>query len=367
MRGDEFGRHRVLAPAGALPQAAERLDAVMDGTTHVYDDEVELDAEVLNIDSASFRQIEESATAAGVAPAGLDAAIAEVVLDTVRARGKQHNPVTGSGGMLLGRVRRIGAAVADVVGLGRGLAVGDRVATLVSLTTTPLRLERVVAVRRAQHQLEVVGRAVLFATGQLVKLPTDLQEDMALAALDVAGAAPQVARLARAMGARRVAVLGGGGKSGVLACAAARAAVGPSSGGGRVVAIEGGAGYAAQLEALGLCDAVIVHDARDALGVRDRVLAAAGGEVDLMVSCVNVPDVEMSAILATRNGGTVYFFSMATSFTKAALGAEGVSRDVTMIIGNGYCPGHAEETVALLRELPAVRALFEARYGRKPG
>ncbi len=366
MRGDEFGRHRVLSPAGALPQAAERLDAEMDGDGHVYDDEVELDAEILNIDSASFRQIEESVAGA----ADLDAAIAQVVLDTVRARGKQHNPVTGSGGMLLGRVRRIGAAVADVIGLGRGLAVGDRVATLVSLTTTPLRLERVVAVRRAQHQLEVVGRAVLFATGQLCKLPADLQEDMALAALDVAGAAPQVARLARAMGAQRVAVLGAGGKSGVLACAAARAAVGPAlpgGGGGRVIAIEGGAAYAAELTALGLCDAVIVHDARDALGVRDRVLAAAGGEVDLMVSCVNVPDVEMSAVLATRNGGTVYFFSMATSFTKAALGAEGVSRDVTMIIGNGYCPGHAEETVALLRELPAVRSLFEQRYGRARG
>jgi L-erythro-3,5-diaminohexanoate dehydrogenase len=70
----------------------------------------------------------------------------------------------------------------------------------------------------------------------------------------------------------------------------------------------------------------------------------------------------MGAILATRDGGTVYFFSMATSFTKAALGAEGVSRDVAMLIGNGYCPGHADATLALLRDEPALRAIFERRF-----
>lgn len=350
-RGQErLGLHRVIAPAGVLPQAAERLDP---DPARREASELHLAVETLNVDSASFRQLEE-------AEKGDVAGVAHRILEIVKTRGKLQNPVTGSGGMLLGRVAWVGDEVREHF----GVAVGDRVATLVSLTLTPLVIDAITAVHKETHQVDVRGNAVIFASGMVAKMPADLPERVALAAFDVAGAAPQVARLARAMGARRVAVLGGGGKSGVLACAAARAAVGPSPGGGRVVAIEGGAAYAAQLRALGLCDEVIVHDARDALGVRDRVLAAAGGEVDLMVSCVNVPDVEMSAILATRNGGTVYFFSMATSFTKAALGAEGVSRDVTMIIGNGYCPGHAEETVALLRALPAVRALFEARYGR---
>jgi L-erythro-3,5-diaminohexanoate dehydrogenase len=70
----------------------------------------------------------------------------------------------------------------------------------------------------------------------------------------------------------------------------------------------------------------------------------------------------MGAILGTRDGGTIYFFSMATSFTRAALGAEGVSRDVSMLIGNGYCPGHAEATLALLREEDSLRRIFEERF-----
>jgi len=74
-----------------------------------------------------------------------------------------------------------------------------------------------------------------------------------------------------------------------------------------------------------------------------------------------VPGCEHGAILATADGGTVIFFSMATSFPAAALGAEGLAADVTMLIGNGYLPGHAEFAVDLLRRVPAVRALFESR------
>jgi L-erythro-3,5-diaminohexanoate dehydrogenase len=57
----------------------------------------------------------------------------------------------------------------------------------------------------------------------------------------------------------------------------------------------------------------------------------------------------------------VIFFSMATSFTAAALGAEGLAADVTMLIGNGYVPGHAQLALGLVRADPAVRAIFDAR------
>ena len=104
--------------------------------------------------------------------------------------------------------------------------------------------------------------------------------------------------------------------------------------------------------------------ARDPVAVRRAVLEATGGrEADVAFSCVNVPDAELGAILATRDRGIVYFFAMSTSFTKAALGAEGVGKDVDLFIGNGYARGHAEHTLAMLRDLPAVRTLFEKRYG----
>ena len=121
-----------MEPAGTLPQAAWRLDNDFDS---LYDDELLLDVERLNIDSASFVQMEGQGD------------VAAQMLETVRTRGKQHNPVTGSGGMLLGRVARVGAALAELKSPLAELTKGDRVATLVSLTLTPLRIDRIVVGR----------------------------------------------------------------------------------------------------------------------------------------------------------------------------------------------------------------------------
>ena len=215
------------------------------------------------------------------------------------------------------------------------------------------------AVRPASAQMDVEGEAVLFASGAYAKMPDDMPERLALAALDVAGAAPQVARLVKAGAV--VVVLGAGGKSGILCVAEARRRGGKEA---CIVGLEASPKAAEELKALGLCDVVVAADARDPVSVRRVVLEATKGrEADVTFSCVNVPDAELGAILATRDRGIVYFFAMSTSFTKAALGAEGVGKDVDLFVGNGFARGHAEHTLGMLREMPAIRALFEKRYG----
>ncbi len=337
--GDPYGIHRVKEPLGGLPQPAWRVD---NSFSRLFQGEVLLGVETLNLDAASFTQMEKEGDPA------------HIVLRTVGERGKQHNPITGSGGMLLGRVLQIAPGRPPET-----LEVGDRVATLVSLSLTPLRVDRVKAVRPASAQMDVDGEAVLFASGAYAKLPTDMPERLSLAALDVAGAAPQVARLVKPGAV--VVVLGAGGKSGILCVAEARRTGGA---GACVVGLESSPRAADDLKALKLCDAVAAVDARDPVAVRKTVLGATNGrEADVVFSCVNVPDTELGAILATRDRGVVYFFAMSTSFTKAALGAEGVGKDVDLFIGNGYAHGHADHTLAMLRDMPAVRALFERRYG----
>jgi L-erythro-3,5-diaminohexanoate dehydrogenase len=346
--GDAYGTHRVVDRPRSLPQQALGLD---NDFSRIFDGEVLLAVETLNIDAASFTQMEQTTDRAG---RSVEDQVAHNILRTVEERGKQHNPITGSGGMLLGRVLQI----AD----GRPaeqLAAGDRVATLVSLTLTPLRIDRIRAVRLPSAQVDVDGEAVFFASSAYAKLPPDLPERLALAALDVAGAAPQVARLVKERDV--VVVLGAGGKSGILCAAEARRSGGTTA---CVVGVEANSVAADDLRALGMCDAVLVADARDPVGLRDAVLRATGGrEADVTFSCVNVPDAEPAAILATRDRGIVYFFAMSTSFTKAALGAEGVGKDVDLFIGNGFARGHAEHTLAMLREMPKLRELFERRYG----
>jgi L-erythro-3,5-diaminohexanoate dehydrogenase len=349
-----IGLERVVSPAGVLPQAAERLDA----SARIAPDEVRIRVERLNLDAASYRQL-------WVAHGGDGDAIRAAVLEIVAARGKMQNPVTGSGGMLVGVVDEVGPSSP------LGLRVGDRIATLVSLTLTPLLItDGLVRWDGRSEQVPCDGHAILFARSIAAVLPDDLPPELSLAVLDVCGAPALTARvvtaaasvppghpaLAAGGGGGRpdvsVAVLGGGGKSGSLSLAAARRA-----GATRLVGVVPTETEAAALKSAGLATEIAVADARDPVA-----LAAAVGEpVDVTVVCVDVPGCEHGAILATRAGGTVVFFSMATSFPGAALGAEGLAADVTMLIGNGYVPGHAQLALDLVRTDPGVRMLFSAR------
>ncbi|MCW2764625.1 MAG: L-erythro-3,5-diaminohexanoate dehydrogenase [Nocardioides sp.] len=341
--GDPTGLHRVLDEAVVLPQAARRLDT----RRELWPDEVRIRVQRLNLDAASFRQLEGKHGGAG------DAIRAEV-LEIVAARGKMQNPETGSGGMLVGTVEEVGPESP------LGLRVGDRVATLVSLTLTPLVIEDGLAQWDGLgEQVPCDGYAVLFGRSIAAVIPDDLPVDLSLSVLDVCGAPALSARIVGEYvanaGSATVCVIGGGGKSGSLSLVAARRA-----GATRTIGVVPHEREAAALRKAGLADHVVVADARDPIALRDAVTAA-GGPADVTVVCVDVPGCEGGAVLATEERGTVIFFSMATSFSAAALGAEGLAADVTMLVGNGYLPGHAAYALVVLREDPGVRGLFEAR------
>lgn len=340
--GNKYGAHRVIEPKGLLPQAAQKIDNSME----IYDNEILIDVSALNIDSASFHQLWE---AAGQDEEKLKAMIMGIVAE----RGKMQNPVTGSGGMLMGTIAKIGSALKD-----RKLAVGDRIATLVSLSLTPLKIEAITAVHANIERVEVKAQAILFESGIYAKLPADMSENLALAALDVAGAPAQTANIVKP--GDSVLILGAGGKSGMLCGYEAMKRVGPC---GNVVGMSRNEKPAAKLLENHFVHKYFVADARNPVEVLQKALEANDGkEYDVCINVVNIDGTEMSSILPVRDGGLVYFFSMATSFTRAALGAEGIGKDVTMMIGNGYTRNHAEFTLEELRESPALRAIFEKEY-----
>jgi len=343
--GDPTGLHRVLAPAGALPQAAERLDT----RREIWPDEVRVGVERLNLDAASFRQLLDKHDGDG------DAVRAEV-LEIVRTRGKMHNPVTGSGGMLVGTVDEVGPDSP------LGLKPGQRVSTLVSLTLTPLVVEDELAAWDGRsEQVPCAGYAILYGRSIAAVLPDDLPTELSLSVMDVCGAPALTARVVGERARRgdgrdpTVAVVGAAGKSGSLSLAAAR-----ETGARRTIGVVPTDEEAKRLRDSGLADEVVLADARDPVALSQAV-GTAGGPADVTVVCVDVPGCEHGAILSTCDGGTVIFFSMATSFSAAALGAEGLAADVTMLVGNGYVPGHADYALGLLRRSPAVRRLFEDR------
>lgn len=342
-KGCPFGTHRVIEPQGVLPQTAVKIDNNME----LYDNEILIDVKTLNVDSASFTQIKEQA-------GGDVEKIAEIMKGIVAERGKHQNPVTGSGGMLIGVIEKIGPALEGKT----DLKVGDKIATLVSLSLTPLRIDKIVKVKKDIDQVDIEGKAILFESGIYAVLPDDMPETLALAALDVAGAPAQTAKMVKP--GDTVLVLGAAGKSGMLCCYEAKKRAGVT---GKVIGFARSGKSAERLKASGFCDIVIEGDATKPVEVLNKVLEVTGGKfVDVAINVVNIPNTEMSTILPVRDDGIVYLFSMATSFTKAALGAEGVGKDVNMVIGNGYTKGHAEITLQILRESETVRKIFEELY-----
>ena len=335
----DLGLHRVIEPEFALPQAAQTLDV----SGPAAPNEVEIAVQTLNVDSASFHQI--------IGEVGRDEEkVGQRIAEIVGQRGKMQNPVTGSGGMLLGEVISVGEHYEGPV----PLSPGDMVASLVSLTLTPLRLERIKKVHLDADQVDVEATAYLWPSSPIVVMPKDLEPRLALSSLDVCGAPAQTMRLVQ--GAKDVLILGMG-KSGMLCAAAARDALGKDV---RILAIDLHDNNMTTLQEAGIIDDFRTGNAKNPVQILSLVEEMTGGKLcELVVNTCNIEGTEMSAILPCEDRGKVYFFNMATSFARAALGCEGVGKDVDLYIGNGYARDHAEITLDLVRRYDVVRQQIE--------
>ncbi|MBU2530707.1 MAG: L-erythro-3,5-diaminohexanoate dehydrogenase, partial [Elusimicrobia bacterium] len=218
--GNPFGTHRVIEPKDVLPQPALKIDNNMD---YIYDNEMLIEVETLNIDSASFTQLKEVNN-------NDEEKIKEMILKIVEERGKMQNPVTGSGGMLRGTVIKIGSKFKGKTKLKEG----DKIASLVSLSLTPLKIDEIIGFKEGTEQINVKARAIIFESGIYAKLPKDMQESLALAVLDVAGAPAQTARLVKP--GDTVAIIGAAGKSGILCAYEAKRRAGIT---GKIIGITG--------------------------------------------------------------------------------------------------------------------------------
>lgn len=332
--GHPLGIHRVLEPAGALPQGARRLDVSLP----IYEGETLLAVERLHIDSASFRQLREAC--------GDDVRlIADQILRIVAERGKMENPITGSGGMLVGRI------LEDSHPAPEWGKPGDKIATLVSLTLTPLCLESVGKVNLATGQVEVKGHAILFSSGVAAPLSDDLSEETVLSVLDVCGAPAWARKLVHP--ADRVLVVGAG-KSGMLAAFAAREVVARDQ---LWIADHEGAALE-RASATQVAGEVVLADAGRPVEFLAAVTKAGAPGFDLVINTSNAPETETACILAAREGGRILFFNMATAFNRAVLSAEGIGREVTLIMGNGYARGHWSYALDLVRGSKALQVFF---------
>ena len=330
-----LGIHRVLDKNPALPQAAEKLD----NTPKCLKNEILIDVKFLQIDSASFKQLVDQHKT--------PKKITNAILKIVKSRGKMQNPVTGSGGMLLGQVIEIGKSYPD-----KKLKVGDQIATLISLTSTPLKIDEITKVEISKERISVKAKAILFASSIYVKMPKGICESQALSAFDICGAPALVAKYIKKGQSVLVIGLGKAGKS----CLASL-----ESKFGKDIDLYGVDPF---LKSVQFCKKnfkgkFFKADAQNPISILNWSEKITKNKLfDFVINTTNVDNTEMSTILSTRDQGSCLFFGMATNFQKAALGAEAVGKDLKMYVGSGYTKGHAEYMIKLMKKNPKLMKIF---------
>ncbi|MEA4988767.1 MAG: zinc-binding dehydrogenase [Anaerovorax sp.] len=342
MKGNKYGTHRVINPVGLLPQAAE----VVDNNPTIYDNEILIEVIALQPTATAFGRIAKEAN-------GDVEKIAKEIMNIVEKQGKFQDPVTKSGGMLIGTVKEIGKDLSDTV----DIKVGDKIATLVSLSLTPLKIYEIEKIDVDTEQVFCKADAILFESGIWTKIPDDLEWQLSLALMDVCGAPSMVSTHAKA---GDIVVVEGAGKAGLLCLAEAKRRVGVT---GKVVCIEYSEKQCELIKDLGIADVVLNANGQEPVEAYNKYMEVMDGQLaDFTVNTVSVPDTELSSIMVTKDSGMVYFFSMSTNFAKASLGAEGIKKYTPMLIGNGYYPGHAEITFDIVRSFPKLREYLTNRY-----
>ncbi len=340
---DKYGFYRALEPQNSFLQTAWKLDNNMEP----YENELLIDVEILNINFVSFTQILEETR-------GDKEKIANRIIEIVNSRGKLHNPVTGTGGMLYGRINKIGKSYRN----DQDLNVGDEIISLVSLSTTPLRIEKILRIDIGFAQVTIIGQAIMFQSSLIARKPNDLPLRVVISAWDEAGAPAETMKIVNQ--GDNIIILGAWGKMGLLCAFAAREKIGKN---GKIVGVISSEKGKDRLAECGVFDEILCCRVGNTLNFYNQYFEE-NKLFDVVINCSEEAYTEMTTLLLVKNKGIVYFASLRSDCKVASLTAESIGKDVSIIPYKGYVEGHAEITLYLLRKYGALKDLIEEGHNK---
>ncbi|MEA4987739.1 MAG: sigma-54 dependent transcriptional regulator [Anaerovorax sp.] len=329
-----YGINRVMEPNHVLPTSAWRIN----NDREIYPNELRLKVQKIHIESTSFRQI-------CIECNNNMERIKERILHIVEKRGKLHNPVTDTGGVIFGTVEEIGEEYENV----KGLKVGDEIICNASLAGIPLLLTHISKIDMAYTQVDAEGYAILFNKVPVVKKPEDLPINLILYTFDESGTLYSAYKSAR--GKKRCLVVGNSLLTNLLFGRAIRKSAGDDA------------------------EIICLFDNNTDIGVRGKELKdilektftdihyvnilkpveclekLEVGLFDVSVNCADIPGAETINILSTKPGGTVYFANLINNYNIALYITEAISREIQIKCADGYEEEYAEFDIELMREI----------------
>ena len=326
---------RVIEPKNVLPTSAWQLD----NSRYLLDGEMRIDVKRIHIESTSFKEL-------CLEGGDSDDRIKQKIMDIVIRRGKLHNPVTDTGGLLYGVISEIDPDYQNP----KGLKVGDEVICNSSIASIPLYIEEIISIDRVYGQIEVDGYCIVSGTIPVIKKPEELPIKILMYTLDESGTLYRVS--STAVGKRKFLVVGNNLLSNLLFGLAIRKVARDDA---EIVCLLDkkadivlkGAGIDQ------LTEEVFTHvHYVDILKPMECIETIKDhGLFDLSVNCVNITGAETINILATKSGGTVVFANLINNYNIALYITEAISKQIDIRCADGYLEAYDEFDFGIVRDL----------------
>ena len=334
-----FGMNRVLEPQHVLPTSAWKLDNSRD----IYPDEMRISINRIHLEGTSFKQICTETNY-------IEEKIKQKIVDITIRRGKLHNPITDTGGLVCGIVEEIGEEYENT----QGLEVGDRVIVNASLASIPLHIENIESIDYTFNQVEASGYAIAHDKIQLVPLDAedDLTAKLFLFVLDQSGTMLRLSELAE--GKSRFLIVGNNMITNLLFGYAIRRKVGVEAEIACLldkktgITLSGGGVDKLLAKVFNKIHFLDILKPIEAF----KILRADGAdEFDLSVNCAEIPGAETINLLATKQGGTVMFANLINNLNIALYITESISKDLDIRSAEGFLPGYESFDMELVNEV----------------
>lgn len=332
---DRFGVSRVLEPKHVLSTSAWRID----NNREIGPNEIRVSLKRLHIESTSFKQICIEAN-------NNPQKIKDRIYDIVIRRGKMHNPMTDTGGVLYGVVEEIGSQYINK----KGLKVGDEIVCNASLAAIPLYISRINNIDMAYNQIDAEGYAILFDEFPVVKPPKDIPINLLLFAYNESGTLYAVNQAAK--GKKQFLVVGNNLLTNMLFGYAVRKASGP--GANIVCLFDNKSDIIFKGKSIDKLLRIIfneIHYENILRPIECIKRLDAEGTFDMSINCADIPGAETVNILATRYGGTVFFANLINNYNIALYITESISRQLKIRNAEGYLEEYDEFDINIIKEI----------------
>ena len=332
---NSYGLERSLTPRWTLTPSAWELD----NSRELKAGEIRIALERVHVEGTSFRQICQEA-------GNDEERIKEKINDIVIRRGKLHNPITDTGGLLCGVIEEIDRSYENT----RGFKLGDKVICNASLAGLPMYIDRITNIDKVYSQFDAEGYAICLPGMPVNKRPDDIPVDLLLFAFNESGTIYTVSNDARDK--KRIAVLANNNLMAMVYGYTIRKAAGPDAevycilDRNTPVTAEG-----PKIEEFKKKVFTDVHYVNVMRPVECLKQFADKPSVDMMVNCADIPGAETISVMATRSGGTVIFANFISNYNIALYVTEATSKDLNIKCADGYLDRYAEFDFEIVREI----------------